>query len=121
VRLTGTNAQTGTIEVRDGALGVGSAAALGSAASGTVVSSGATLAFASGVTVTNPEPLQIRGSGDPQWQGAMDVEGAGVAAFVGPIELLAATTMASGGEGGSLILNGPISGAGALEKAVAGR
>ena len=120
VRLTGTNAQTGPVEVWDGALVAGSASALGSADSGTSVSNGASLVFVGGTQYLNPEPLSLRGVGDVGRSGALDVEGAGKAVFSGPVTLVANTTLAGGLSGSELELAGPISGAFSVTKAGGG-
>jgi autotransporter-associated beta strand protein len=121
VQLSGTNMHTGVTEIRHGAVLVSSSEALGSTSSGTTVTNGATLAFAAGVLVSSPEPISIRGNGDPDWQGALDVDGPGEAVFAGPIQLEADTLMAAGSAGSSLVLSGPMSGVGGVEKVGSGR
>ena len=118
--LTGTNAQGGTNMIMDGVLVAGSPSALGSTASGTVVSNGASLVFVAGTQYLNPEPVSLSGVGDISRDGALDVEGAGKALFSGPLTLLGDTTIAGGANGNELELAGPISGAFSVIKASTG-
>ena len=120
VRVSGTNSHTGLTEILVGALVVASPAALGTTASGTVVSNSATLAFASGVQYTTAEPLAVGGDGDTRWTGALDLEGSGAALFGGPITLSDDATIGCGSTNGTLTLNGNISGTNAVQKSGAG-
>ena len=120
VRIEGTNNHTGLTEILVGALAVSSPSALGSTASGTVVSNGATLAFASGVQYTAAESLALGGDGDAGWTGAVDLEGNGAALFGGPITLFDDATLGCGSTNGTLTLSGNISGANSVQKNGAG-
>lgn len=116
VRLEGTNAHTGVTEIENGALVVGSPLALGSTSAGTVVSNGATLAFASGVQYSASEPLSLDGDGAVDWNGAVDLEGSGTASFGGAIQLLGDVTLGGGAAGGTLILSGNFNGTNSVQK-----
>ncbi len=120
VRISGTNNHTGLIEILVGSLVVASPAALGTPASGTVVSSGGTLAFASGVQYTTAESLTVGGDGDAGWTGAVDLEGNGAALFGGPITLSDDVTLGCGSTNGTLTLSGNISGTSSVQKSGAG-
>jgi autotransporter-associated beta strand protein len=116
VRFSGTNDHTGLTEIHLGALVVASPAALGTTASGTVVSNGATLAFASGVQYNSAEPLTLAGNGHDGWSGAVDLEGNGAASFSGPITLSNDVTLGCSSATGTLTLSGNIGGTNAVQK-----
>jgi autotransporter-associated beta strand protein len=120
VRISGTNNHTGLTQIQTGALVVTSPAALGATSSGTVVSNGATLAFASGLQYTAAEPLELAGNGASGWTGAVDVEGDGAALFGGPITLLNDVTLGGGSTNGILTLSGNIAGTNSVQKNGAG-
>ncbi len=116
VRFSGTNNHTGLTEIFDGTLVVASATALGTTASGTVVSNGSTLAFASGVQYSAAEPLTIGGAGHDGWSGVVDVEGNGAASFAGPITLSEDVTLGCASTNGTFTLSGNIGGTSAILK-----
>jgi autotransporter-associated beta strand protein len=120
VRITGTNAHTGLTQIQTGALIAASPAALGATTSGTVVSNGATLAFASGLQYTSAEPLALGGAGAAGWNGAVDLEGNGAAWFGGPITLFDDVTLGGGSTNGILTLSGNIAGTNSVQKNGAG-
>ena len=120
VRFTGTNNHTGLTEILLGTVVATTPSALGTTASGTVVSNGATLAFASGVQYLATEPLTLAGAGDAGWTGAVDLEGNGAASFGGPITLADDATLGCGSATGTLTLSGNISGTNSLQKGGAG-
>lgn len=120
VRFSGTNNHTGVTEILAGTLVAASPSALGAAASGTVVSNGATLVFASGVKYTAAESLTLAGNGDVGWSGAVDVEGSGAALFAGQITLADDATLGCSDTNGTLTFSGNISGTNSIQKNGAG-
>jgi autotransporter-associated beta strand protein len=115
--LVASNSFTGLFVVQQGYLDVMNNYALGSTASGTVVSNGATLwlgdLYGGNYGITN-ETLTLNGAGAPGSWGALDVEH-GTNTWAGPIILNANSTIAAYIPGSQLHLNGPISGAGGVE------
>ncbi|HXV12057.1 MAG TPA: autotransporter-associated beta strand repeat-containing protein [Burkholderiales bacterium] len=105
VVLSGNNTYSGATNINGGTLTVTSAGALGSAASGTTVSPGATLALNG--TLASAEPVTLAGgtlssvAGAPVLSGAVD---------------LASDSTITGAGGTTLTLSGDVSGAGALTK-----
>ena len=120
VRFNGTNNHAGVTEILAGTLVVASPSALGTTASGTVVSNGATLVFASGVQYAAAESLTLAGNGDAGWSGAVDVEGSGAASFAGPITLADDATFGCSDTNGTLTFSGNISGTNSIQKNGAG-
>lgn len=116
VRFAGTNNHTGLTEILGGTLVVASSSALGATTSGTAVTNGGTLAFASGVQYTAAEPLTLAGTGADGWSGAVDLEGNGAASFSGPITLSDDTTLGCSSATGTLTLSGKFSGTNAVQK-----
>jgi autotransporter-associated beta strand protein len=108
--LTAANSFTGLTKVQDGTLIVTANGALGATggSASTVVSSGASLIFASNVDYTEPESVQISGSGESGWLGALDLLDGTSVSFGGPIMLDSSATIASGNSGGTLTLGGII-------------
>ena len=113
VFLTGANAYEGETTVAAGTLAVRTPGALGSAARGTTVVAGATLALdlAAGVTVTG-EAVALKGSG-VAGQGALR-SAAGASVWNGPVTI--ADAAAIGVDGGSLLTLGDLRVGGALTK-----
>ncbi|HSH16382.1 MAG TPA: autotransporter-associated beta strand repeat-containing protein, partial [Verrucomicrobiae bacterium] len=109
--LSGTNTYSGLTQVNSGWLLASNGDALGAgdgtAATGTVVASGATLRLSDGVTISN-EHLTISGAGNVAGgaRGAIDVDFLTTATFNGPIVLAADATV--GTNGGTLNLGGTI-------------
>lgn len=99
--LTGANTYSGTTTVGSGILTAQNAAALGTTAGGTVVSSGGSLGLAGGITITG-ETLQLAGSG-AGGQGAL-FNSSGSNTFNGEISLNADTTIISDIAGETLTL-----------------
>lgn len=120
VRFSGTNNHTGVTEILVGTLVAASPSALGTTASGTVVSNDATLAFPSGVQYNAVESLTLAGNGDVGWSGAVDVEGSGAALFAGPITLADDATLGCSDTNGTLTFSGNISGTNSIQKNGAG-
>lgn len=110
--LGGNNSYTGTTTVGQGTLVAASGNALGSAADPTVVASGATLAIQGNVAL--PENLTLNGTGVGGTQGALR-NISGVNALDGTVNLATGSTLNVAG--GSLSLNGAVTGAGTLTKA----
>jgi fibronectin-binding autotransporter adhesin len=136
--LTGANTYTGATLVSDGILNIRSVAALGATASGTTVSSGATLQLQGAGITFAAEPLTLNGSGFGGQSGAL-VNVSGSNTWSGPITLGSASTIASDsvtltlsgtinnggflltvGGAGNVTSSGIISGAGGLTKNGAG-
>jgi len=107
--LTGANAYTGATTVSAGVLNIQNATALGTIASGTTVSSGATLQLQGGITI-GAEALTISGAGASGQNGAL-VNVSGTNNYAGLLTLGAATTISS--DSGTLNLThvGTITGA----------
>ena len=137
--LSGNNAFTGAVDIQNGEIVVTHANALGATSAGTTVASGATLALAGGVHFSNAETVRIAGNGETGTNGALDVEDNSSVSFTAPLILDAAVRIGSGAGTGTLtlgsdldttagafaltfagsgttIMNGNISGAGALVK-----
>jgi autotransporter-associated beta strand protein len=101
--LTGASTYSGTTTVQGGAtFNVGGNGSLGDTSSGTVVSSGSALVL-NNVNYTDPEPLNITGTGTG---GAGALVGGGTSGFAGPITLGGNATIGSGG--GTFSLSGGI-------------
>jgi autotransporter-associated beta strand protein len=101
--LSGANTYTGDTVVNSGNVVVGSSAALGSTAGETVVNTNGTLVLPGGVT-TGAEPITLIGT-------PMVVNQAGANTLGGPITLLAGATPTFEVTGGSLDLDGSLTGA----------
>jgi autotransporter-associated beta strand protein len=106
------NSYAGPTLVQQGWLFAGNNFALGSTASGTMVSSGASLVLQNSIGITN-EALTLNGPGEPTW-GALDVE-SGTNSWAGPITLNANSTLDAYVSGAALRINGPITGVGGPE------
>jgi autotransporter-associated beta strand protein len=102
--LTGANTYTGATTVSAGILNIQNATALGTTASGTTVSSGATLQLQGGITV-GAEALTISGTGASGQNGAL-VNVSGTNNYGGLLTLGAATTISSD-DSGTLNLTNP--------------
>ena len=102
------NSFSGAVAINAGTVRAGHASALGSAASGTTVASGATLDLNG--TAVGAEPLTLNGS-------LVNASGP-AASFAGDISVATAATLGGSGES---TLNGVVSGGGVLTKADAGR
>ncbi len=113
--VTSANTYSGPTVVQDGVLWIQNSLALGSTASGTVVSNGATLALSGSIGVTN-ESLRLNGPGVSSNWAALDAENAATNIWAGPITLNANSTIAPYSATTSLRIIGPISGAGGLIK-----
>ncbi len=107
--LAGDNLYNGGTSVTDGTLQVTNDHALGSGTSGTNVQSGATLALAGGITVS--EPLTLNGNG-VGGAGALVAADALTETWMGAITAASSSTI--GSSTGDLILNGALGGSGAL-------
>lgn len=106
--LAGASSATGQFVVNSGAvLWVSHDQGLGSASAGTVVNDGGRLTLAGGVTVTG-EPLSINGNGGNN-NGAIQTADGTTATWAGDI-VLTGTSRMGGGAGGTLIVDGVISG-----------
>jgi autotransporter-associated beta strand protein len=108
--ISGPNAYTGPTVINQGTLVAAANNALGTAAGGTTVASGAALAFSSNVNYTTAEPVSIAGTG-PAGNGAIE-NISGTNSFAGPITMTASASI--GSDAGSLTLGGMISGTGPL-------
>jgi autotransporter-associated beta strand protein len=108
--LLASNAFTGPARVENGTLIVATNGALGATGGSayTVVSNGASLAFASNVNYTLNEGVHLAGGGESGRQGALDLLDGTSVTFAGPIALDASATIASGNAGGTLALQGII-------------
>jgi len=109
--LTGQNTYTGTTTVSAGVLRITNAQALGSgdgtAATGTIVQSGARLELAGGITVSN-EALTIAGNGGNLYGALQSASGSNT--WAGPITLAANDTrIGANGSGQVLTVSGVIS------------
>jgi autotransporter-associated beta strand protein len=111
--LSGANTYTGLTLVQQGFLVAANALALGATNAGTVVSSGATLELAGGITIAN-ETLTLNGPGNSIYWGSLDVE-TGVNTWAGPIINNGGSTLDAWNAGSQLHISGPISGPGSLE------
>jgi autotransporter-associated beta strand protein len=103
--LSGANTYTGQTNVNAGTLQLGNATALGSALSGTVVASGATLDL-NGQAVGG-EAVAIAGTG-VGGNGALTNTNAAASSLAGPLALTAAANV--GGNAGSISLDGAVTG-----------
>jgi fibronectin-binding autotransporter adhesin len=115
VLLTSANTYSGLTVVQNGILWIRNSLGLGSTASGTVVSNGASLVMSGGIGVTN-ESLTLNGPGVNSVWGALDAEDVGTNIWAGPITLNADSTIAPYGASTHLRIIGSISGAGGVEK-----
>ena len=106
VTLSGANTFTGSTTISAGVLQVNTNNALGTAASGTTVASGAALKL-NAVNYSTAEPLTINGSGIGNG-GALT--NSGISTFAGPINVATSATISAGG--GTLNLTGGISNSG---------
>ncbi len=111
--LNAANTYSGPTVVQAGWLRLQNGSALGSSASGTVVSNLASLVFDGAFGVTN-ESLTLNGFGVGSGWGALDSEAGGNAFWTGPITLNADSTITPFGGGSVLHLTGVISGPGGL-------
>lgn len=137
--LSGNNAFIGAVDIQNGEIVVTHANALGTTAAGTTVASGSTLALAGGVNFTNAETVRIAGNGETGNNGALDVDDNSSVTFSAPLIMDEAARIGSGAGTGTLtlgssldttagafaltfagsgttIMNGNITGAGALVK-----
>lgn len=106
--LDNTNTFTGVATVTSGTLQINQAGALGSTASGTVVSSGGSLALSNAITLTG-EPLTLNGNGTSGNNGALRSLGTSNPVTVAsPIILGSNARISTGTAGSELILNSPI-------------
>src|SRR5205814_2314202 len=107
--LTGANTYTGSTTISAGILNIQNATALGTTASGTTISSGATLQLQGGISV-GAEALTLSGTGAAGQNGAL-VNVSGANNYAGLLTLAAATTISS--DSGTLNLSnaGTITGA----------
>ena len=115
VYFNSANSYSGLTVIQTGILWIQDSLGLGSAASGTVVSNGASLVMSGGIGVTN-ESLTLNGPGVSSNWGALDVESAGTNIWAGPITVNADSTITPYGTTTTLRIIGPISGAGGVEK-----
>jgi autotransporter-associated beta strand protein len=109
VILGGANTYTGTTTVGSGVLNIQNATALGTTASGTTVSSGATLQLQGGITV-GAEALAITGTGTTGQNGAL-VNVSGTNDYGGLVALGASSTISSDSGTLNLTNTGTITGA----------
>ena len=110
IRLTGTNTYTGATTITAGIVNIQNASALGTTASGTTVSSGATLQLQNTITV-GAEALTISGTGASGQTGAL-VNVSGTNSYGGLLTLAAATTISSDSGTLNLTNTGTITGSG---------
>jgi autotransporter-associated beta strand protein len=103
VTLSGSNTFTGSTTVSAGTVQVNSNNALGTAASGTTVASGAVLRL-NNVNYTTAEPLTLNGSGISNGGALLN---SGTSTFAGPINAATNATINAGG--GTLNLTGGVS------------
>lgn len=103
--LAGSGSYTGTTTVSNGVLEVTVNNALGTAAAGTSVASGATLRLGAGLNYSTAEALSLSGAGY-SGAGALSATGSGTTTFAGPITLANDATINTGG--GTLDLTGGI-------------
>ena len=108
VTLTGSNSFSGPVSVSGNgiSLAVGSATALGDAAGGTTVGTGARLLLTNGTTVTG-ETVAIAGA-SATFNGAVQAAAGTTATWAGPIILNSADARIGTEAGGTLIVTGPI-------------
>ena len=111
--LSGSNTYTGPTSVNQGTVIAASNNALGTAAAGTTVADGATLALSGGINYSTAEPLTISGAGVGGTEGALK-NLSGSNSFAGPITMGAASTINSAAAGAMLTLGGNITGRAAL-------
>jgi autotransporter-associated beta strand protein len=118
ITLGGTSANTfpGAVTVAQGTLVVAKDNALGAALNGTVVNSGATLAFQGGIEYTDDEAVGISGTGVGSVGAINNVSGNNL--FDGIVTLNSASSI--GAAAGSLGFVGPVSGSYALTKVGSG-
>jgi autotransporter-associated beta strand protein len=111
--LNGTNTYSGLTVVQAGWLRLQNGNALGSSASGTVVSNLASLVLNAAFGVTN-ESLTLNGFGASTFWGAFDCEASGNNFWTGPVTLNADSTIAPYAGANVLRISGAISGPGGL-------
>jgi autotransporter-associated beta strand protein len=109
VTLSGTNAYTGATTISAGILNIQNATALGTTATGTTVSGGATLQLQNNISV-GAEALTISGTGASGATGALD-NVSGINNYGGLLKLGAASTISSDAGTLSLTNTGTITGA----------
>ena len=105
--LTGANTYSGLTTITTGALNIQNAAALGTAAAGTTVASGAALEIQGGITVA-AEALTLNGTGVSNGGALRNISGANT--FGGAITLASASRINS--DAGTLTISGAINGSG---------
>jgi autotransporter-associated beta strand protein len=110
--LLSSNSYSGLTLVKEGYLYLQNSWALGTTASGTVVSNGASLLMSGSIGVTN-ESLVLSGTGEPNY-GTLDSEG-GTNIWNGPITLNSDVTFSPYFPGTGLRIIGPISGSGGVK------
>jgi autotransporter-associated beta strand protein len=109
--LAGSNSYGGLTQVLDGRVTVLQSSALGLASAGTIVSAGARLTVGSGVTI--PEPLDLGGTlSSEEFVNATNT-------WAGPITLVSNQARVEVA-GTPMVINGVISGTGALTKSISG-
>jgi autotransporter-associated beta strand protein len=113
LHLLAANFYSGLTMVQGGWLWVSNSLALGTTASGTIVSNGASLMLHASIGITN-EALTLNGAGVSAGYGALHAEAAGTNVWAGPITLNGNATIAPYGSATVLRLNSPIAGPGGL-------
>ena len=112
VTLSGNNTYSGVTNVQSGELEVASNTALGSAAAGTTVTSGARVVLANGVTVAS-EGITLAGNGG-NFFGALQADAGATASWDGPVTI-GASARVGAQSGGTLDIGGAIGGGPTLE------
>jgi len=111
--LSGANTYTGLTTVGAGNLIAGSSSALGTTAAGTVVTSGASLRLANGITITG-ESVTINGNGSAR--GALQADTGATATWDGPVLIGATADSRIGAQAnGALTVSGAISSSGGAD------